>query len=95
MSTVVEWKTIKFFLSLDGVDEVQASTSKELRCSCNGFKLRSKCKHTEWCSRSLKDGIFPVEISKYAPRDAVEAAKESHDAFRQLLIRWGKVEILP
>jgi hypothetical protein len=95
MSLTVEWKTIKFFLSDDGVDEVEASTAKELRCSCKGFKARSKCKHTEWCSQSLKDGIFPVEISKYAPKEAIEEAKHSHDAFRKLLIRWGKVETLP
>lgn len=95
MSTTVEWKTIKFFLSLDGVDEVQASTSKELRCSCNGFSNRSNCKHVRWCNGILKDGTFPVEISKYAPADAIEEAKHSHEAFRSLLIRWGKIEVLP
>ena len=95
MSTTVEWKTIKFFLSNDGVDEVQASTEKDMRCSCNGFNARKHCKHIEWCNNTLKDdGTFPVEISKYAPKDEIELAKTSHEAFRNLLIRWGKIEVL-
>ena len=94
MSVTMEWKTIKFFLSTDGVDEVEASNTKALRCTCNGFKLRSHCKHVEWCTGILKEGTFPVEISKYTPKDEIELAKTSHEAFRNLLIRWGKIEVL-
>ena len=94
MSTTVEWKTIKFFLSLDGVDEVQASTAHELRCSCTGFVLRKRCKHIAFCEGILKEGTFPVEISKYTPKHLIDEAKESHEAFRNLLIRYGKIEVI-
>ena len=91
---MLEWKTIKFFLSIDGVDEVQASTEKDLRCTCVGFTTRNKCKHVQHVSGSLKDGVFPVEIAKHAPKEAVLLAKESHEAFRELLLRYGKVTVL-
>jgi len=94
MSKVIEWKTIKFFLSLDGVDEVQASTEKDLRCSCNGFNTRKNCKHTRYVLDSLEDDIFPVEISKYTPKHLIEEAKASHEAFRDLLLYWGTVTVI-
>jgi hypothetical protein len=94
MIKMIEWKTIKFFLSLDGVDEVQASTKKDLRCSCNGFNIRKNCKHTRYVLDSLEDGIFPVEISKYTPKDLIEKAKGSHEDFRNLLLHWGTVTVI-
>jgi hypothetical protein len=89
-----DWKTIQFFLSLNGVCEVQVSTDKDMRCTCNGYSARRKCKHVNWCKISVKNDIFPINISDAAPDEDIQEANSSPVAFRELLLRYGKIVVL-
>ena len=89
------WKTIQFFISTTGVCEVQIYTDSSLRCSCDGFAGRSICRHVNWCKSRLTEGMYPIEItSKVIPREEIDAAEVSVDAFRELILKYGKPLVL-
>lgn len=87
-------KTIQFFLGLTGVEEVTTDKDANLYCTCEGFKQRHKCKHITWCEMGLANGVFPIQVDKATPDSAIKKAKESDDEFRNLLIKYGKVEVI-
>lgn len=87
-------KTIQFFVSVTGVDEVMTDEDLNLKCTCEGFKARKKCKHITWCELELKNGTFPIQVDKATPDSAIKQAKESNEAFRDFLIRYGKIEAI-
>lgn len=82
------WKTVQFFISLStGVSEVQINDEGKMRCSCNGFNLRSKCKHT-----TQVEPLVEKSIKKAASKEELVAAK-SPDEFRDLVLRYGQVKV--
>lgn len=87
-------KTIQFFVSTTGVDEVLADKDSNLTCTCEGFSARRKCKHVTWCELELENGTFPIQVDKATPDAAIKKAKESDEAFREFLIRYGKIEAI-
>jgi len=87
---VLGWKTVQFFITLDEICEVQISHSSELRCTCKGYVGRKNCRHINWCSARLVKGEYPIQISKDIPQDEIDAAKTSNDAFRRLVLKYGK-----
>jgi hypothetical protein len=87
-------KTIQFFLGLTGVEEVSTDTEANLSCTCDGFKQRKKCKHVTWCESGLERGVFPIQVDKATPDSAIKKAKESDDEFRNLLMKYGKIEVI-
>lgn len=88
-------KTIQFFVSLlSGVDEVMIDKDSKLHCTCEGFKSRKRCKHIAWCEIEFVGGTFPIQVDKATPDIEIKKAKESDEAFRNLLLRYGKVEVL-
>lgn len=81
------WKTVQFFISLStGVSEVQVNDEGKMRCSCNGFSLRSKCKHT-----TQVEPLIEKAIKKAASKE--ELVDQSPDKFRDLVLRYGQVKV--
>lgn len=87
-------KTVQFFISLQGIAEVTVDDKAKFYCNCDGFKARKRCKHTAWCEMEVKRGTFPIQVEKYTPQAEIEKAKESPEAFRELLIKYGKIEVI-
>lgn len=90
------WQVTQIFLSETGVCEVEINfDSLKLRCSCPGFSSRRSCKHARFVDKRMKenDGVYPTEISSKAK---MESAMAIHDpeAFRKLLINYGKIEVV-
>jgi len=91
------WQVTQFFLSETGVHEVEINVSSaKLRCNCDGFGKRTSCKHIRYVRTRMddNDGVYPTEISNKASKlDAAMASKDPK-AFRQLLVNYGKIEVL-
>lgn len=87
---MIGWKTIQFFITLDEICEVQISHTSELRCTCKGYVGRKNCRHSNWCRSKLDKGEYPIEISDDIPDNEIEAAKKSNNAFRDLVLKYGK-----
>ena len=83
------WRTVQFFISLStGVSEVQINEEGKMRCSCNGFNLRSKCKHT-----IQVEPLVEKEIKRSASKSEVADSSKSPDKFRDLVLRYGQVKV--
>lgn len=93
-------KLIQIFLS-QGVSpspaiyEVSTTIDGKLICTCPGYSGRGSCKHARFVSARIKNngGTYPLEISKKATREEAETAQESTDAFRDFIIKFGKIEV--
>jgi hypothetical protein len=91
-TTTYKWKTIQFFISLSGISEVQVSDTKDLRCSCEAFSARKKCKHIVFClNESNENLVYPIRIHEDTPQEFIDNAKKSPEAFRTLLLRYGRI----
>ena len=91
------WMITQIFLSETGVHEVDVHhSSHKLRCNCAGFETRNTCKHTRFVKTRMdaNDGVYPVEISSKVDRDQSIMASEDPVAFRDLLVNYGKIEIV-
>ena len=93
-------KLVQIFLSENlnpgGVYEVSYTPSKSFVCTCPGFEGRSKCKHVKFVDERVKanNGTYPLEISKSVTNEEADKASESPEAFREFLIKYGKIEVL-
>ena len=78
-----------------GIYEVTTDNSGNLYCTCPGFKGRSTCKHSRFVDTRIKknNGNYPLEISDRATQEDADKAKVSDDAFREFVIKFGKIEI--
>ena len=86
------WKTIQFFISLNGISEVQVSSTNVLRCSCDGYKTRKKCKHIVFCLNESDDNlVYPIKIHEETPQEFIDKAKTSPEEFRNLLLKYGRI----
>lgn len=98
MSTKMsDWQVLQIFLSETGVHEVEVHyASEKLRCNCPGSNGRTQCKHMRFVkSRMNKNGgIYPCDISTRASKLEALAASHDPEAFRQLLIEYGKIEVV-
>jgi hypothetical protein len=93
----MDWMITQIFLSDTGVHEVYVHhSSHKLRCNCLGYTSRGTCKHTTFVQKRMNDngGIYPVEISNRVDRTTSLMASEDPEAFRELLINYGKIETL-
>lgn len=91
------WQTTQLFLSVDGVHEVSVNMeSHKLRCTCAGYELRKACKHTRFVKQRMDEngGIYPTEVSTRASRLDAIAASQDPVLFRELLINYGKIEVI-
>ena len=93
----IEWRTIQFFISSNGVCEVQSdeTSHKKLRCSCKDFGLLARCKHTKFVKDRIGDtGTYTVRLADDTDEETVTAALEDADMFRKFLIYHAKIEAL-
>jgi hypothetical protein len=79
-----------------GIFEVSTDKKDNLYCSCAGFKGRSFCKHVKFVKARIENngGTYPLEISVKASKEDAERAQESNSAFREFVIRYGKIEVV-
>lgn len=87
-------KTVQFFVGSTGVEEVKLNSDKKFVCTCDGFKQRRKCKHVTWVEMQFEKDTFSMQIDKSTPDYEIKKAKESDEAFRNFLIRYGKIEVV-
>lgn len=101
-STVSEdFRVIQFFLSPSnspGPGIYEVSTNKphtKLKCTCPGYSGRSTCKHTKFVRARIEqnDGVYPLEISTRATKEAAKEASGSNESFREFLLKYGKIEV--
>ena len=93
-------RLIQVFLSKNqtpypGIFEVSISDEDSLFCTCPGFVGRNDCRHVRFVSERIKEnnGTYPLEISNRAHPEDAELAKGSKEAFREFIIRYGKIEV--
>lgn len=93
-----DWRTVQLFLDNNGVFEVQVdSLSKFLvRCSCRGEKPQAKCAHAKFVRENMmaNDGHYTVHIPAEVDEDIAAEAMADAEAFRNFIIKYGKVEVL-
>lgn len=95
--TKAEWRTVQFFLSARGVFEVEIDLeSDSVRCTCPGFEARSSCKHTRKVVSRARDngGVYPLQVSSRATNNETKDANESTEAFRDFVVKYGKIEVI-
>lgn len=93
-------KLVQVFLSQSQVPgpnifEVTSSEDGSLSCTCPGYLGRKTCKHVRFVSARIKTngGTYPLEISNKATEEEADAAKQSPEAFREFIIKFGKIEV--
>lgn len=93
-----DWRTVQVFLSDDGVFEVEADAEDytRMRCTCSPFKSGKKCRHTKHVKKRIDDngGTYSIMLPEDVSDDEVEAAMETAESFRNLIIKYAKVEVL-
>jgi hypothetical protein len=92
-----DWQVLQIFLSETGVHEVEMnSDGKSLRCNCPGSERRSQCKHMRFVRVKMNrnGGIYPCDLSNRANKLDAIAASQDPKVFRQLLIDYGKIEVV-
>lgn len=93
--TVSQWKMAQFFLSKEGVFEVETD-GEHFRCTCPRFSRTSSCKHTNFVQGKAKenDGVYPLQVSARATTAEERRAQRSAEHMRKFLVKYGKVEVL-
>lgn len=93
---VNNWQVSQLFLSDTGVHEVEIETkSLKIRCNCEGFNLRLACKHTRFVKERIStNGGYSTYVSTRASVEEAQLATKSPEAFRKLLITYGKIEVI-
>jgi hypothetical protein len=75
---------------------VDAMNSQKMRCTCERFSKLGRCKHTKYLKEQLAktEGVFNLSIPEdVEEEDALDALGDT-DLFRDLVLRYGKVETL-
>ena len=92
-----DWQVLQIFLSETGVHEVELNADgRTLRCNCPGFSGRVHCKHMRFVRSKMNKngGIYPCDLSTRASKLDALAASQDPVAFRQLLIDYGRIEVV-
>jgi hypothetical protein len=93
----ITWRTLQFFISSQGVCEVQSddTSTKKLRCTCREFNLLARCKHVKFVKERIGDsGVFTVKLSEDTDDENVTAAMHDPELFRNFLIHHAKIEVI-
>lgn len=95
----IEWRTVQMFLSEEGVHEVSVDELNPLkvRCDCKFFVQHGRCNH----ARHVKDvmaknhGNFTVKVplDDLSDEELTDALADT-ELFRDLVIKYGKVEVI-
>jgi hypothetical protein len=94
----IQWRTVQIFLDADGVAEVEldSENSSKMRCTCLTFSNAARCKHTKYIRKQLSDndGHYSILIPEEVDDELALEAMEDPAAFRDFIIRYGKVEVI-
>jgi len=97
---VSDMRLVQLFLSPSqtagpGIYEVTSDPKGNLYCTCPGFIGRNSCKHSKFVGSRIddNDGHYPLEISSRATDEDTAKAKASNEAFREFVIKFGKIEV--
>lgn len=97
---VKEPRLVQVFLSQTqspgpSIYEVSTDENGSLYCTCPGYKGRKACKHTKYVQARIDNngGSYPLEISNRATEEEAQKAKMSNTAFREFIIKYGKIEV--
>lgn len=95
---VSEWRTVQLFLGEEGIAEVEVDSLRpnSARCSCSRFEAKNKCDHVKRVKEvmSSNNGHYTVHIPVEIEDNEAEEAMLSAEAFRNFIIKYGKVEVL-
>jgi uncharacterized Zn finger protein len=78
-----------------GIYEVSVDDDGDLFCTCPKFEERSSCKHTKFVLTRIEsnNGNYPLEILNKATAEEASLARDSKEAYRSFIIRYGKIEV--
>lgn len=89
--------TIQFFISKDGVCEVKADfhDHSQMECTCSAWSEKKRCKHTRFIKRHINEnnGYFSIKLEAEAENFIDET--DGPEAFRDMLLKYATVEVLP
>lgn len=99
MSMESPWRTIQLFISSQyaGIFEVEVDTeTHDVRCTCPVWNKSGSCKHTAFVNQKMRynNGHYSIKIPEDIPEDLVQEAIDDPVAFRDLIIKYNKVEVL-
>lgn len=95
-------RLVQVFLSQNktpgpGVYEVSVDMADEntLYCNCPGYLSRKTCKHVKFVRNRIdnNNGNYPLEISSKATQEDADKARDSNQAFREFVIKFGRIEV--
>lgn len=90
-----DWRTIQLFLEKDGVVEVELNykDSMQMRCTC---KKLGKCAHIKYVAKVMdeNDGTYSLSVPDTIDEEEALAAVLDAKAFRDFVIKYGRVEVL-
>ena len=93
-----DWRTVQLFLEPYGVAEVEVDSKnpKLIRCTCPSYNSVRGCNHTKYVKKNMQenDGHYTVSIPVEVDDEDAIAATSSASAFRDFIIKYGKVEVI-
>jgi hypothetical protein len=94
----IKWRTVQFFMSLEGISEVEvdADNPQKVRCSCTQFNNSGRCKHSKFIKKQMdeNDGHYNIQIPANVTDEEAIAAIGSPEAFRSFILKYAKVEVI-
>jgi hypothetical protein len=89
-----DWRTIQFFLSEDGVFEVEADSTnwKLMKCSCPKFLEVNRCSHVTTVKKQLRDneGVLSLTVPEHVEDEELYSMSDTPDSFRDFVLKYGK-----
>jgi hypothetical protein len=93
-----QWRTIQFFVSEDGVFEVEGDldNAKAIRCTCPRFASRSRCPHAKWVRENIKhnNNNFNIKLPNHVSDEEIAGVVEDKDLFRDLVLKYSQIEFI-
>jgi hypothetical protein len=93
---MTDWRTLQFFISENGVHEVEGDldNAKQIRCNCFKFSKRRSCVHVKHVKRMIKEsnGNFTIITGKNVTDEDVSNAFSDKEVFRNLILKYSPIE---
>lgn len=93
-----DWRTVQLFLEPSGVAEVEVDSlnAKLVKCTCSSYNSVRGCAHTKYVKKNMQEneGHYTVSIPVEIDDEDAIAATSSAEAFREFIIKYGRVEVI-
>jgi hypothetical protein len=91
----IDWRVVQFFISEDGVAEaeVDSENPNRVRCSCQRFSVRGRCKHVTYIKEKMaeNEGHYQIKVPYEVPDDEAILAISTAKRFRDFILKYGTV----